>query len=112
LLLHLTGTPSIQNIKITDIGIYNIAILWTVPDYDPNNVCGPVMYRVTISGPDVNDTDTTVTNMNTFTGLTPNTNYTISITPYNSAGDGTPEIKVAMTMIPTGKILAIAFILS
>ena len=105
------GTLSIQSIKITDIGIYTITVSWTIPDYDPNNVCGPVMYRVTISGPDINDTDTTDTIMYTFTGLTPNTNYTITITPYNSAGEGTPEIEVVMTMMPTGEIVVFICIL-
>jgi len=103
-LLDLTGTLSIQSIKIIDIGIYTITVSWTIPDYDPNNVCGPVMYRVTISGPDINDTDTTDTNMNTFTGLTPNTNYTITITPYNRAGDGMPNVTMVMTL-PTGKAM-------
>jgi len=62
------------------------------------------VYKVTISGSDINDTDTTNANTITFTGLTPNTNYTITVTPYNKAGDGTPKIKLVMTM-PTGRNL-------
>ena len=101
-----TGPPTTPTIIDTDIGISTITISWTVLGYDPDNVCGPVMYRVTISGPDINDTDTTDTNMYTFTGLTPNTNYTITITPYNSAGDGTPNTTMGMTL-PTGKAIFI-----
>ena len=93
------GPPPTPTITVTDVGLNTITISWTIPDYDPDNVCGSVMYKVTISGLDqINTTGT----MFTFTGLTPNTNYTITITPYNSAGDGTPEIEVVMTL-PTGK---------
>jgi len=55
-----------------------------------------------MSGPDVNDTeDNTSDNMYVFTGLTPNTIYTITVTPYNNAGDGTPNSLEEMTL-PTG----------
>ena len=80
----------------------NITISWTITDYDPGNVCGTVLYRVKISGLDFNGMDTTSADMYTFTGLTPNTNYTITVTPYNNAGDGTPASIEMMTM-PTGK---------
>ncbi|XP_065917043.1 uncharacterized protein [Dysidea avara] len=75
-----------------------ITVSWTNSNSDPNNVCGPVMYKVTISGPGVNNTDITNTKMNTFTGLTPNTEYTITITPFNDAGDGLSDVVVVMTM--------------
>ena len=42
--------------------------------------------------------------MKIFTGLIPNTNYNITITPYNNAGDGLPDTDLVMTM-PTGKDL-------
>ena len=78
-----------------------ITISWTIPDYDPDGVCGSVMYRVMISGPDINETNI---NMNSFTGLTPNTIYTITVTPYNEAGRGTPSNVEIMTL-PTGNSL-------
>ena len=80
-----------------------ITISWTIPDYDPDGVCGSVMYRVMISGPDINETNA---NMDLFIGLTPNTMYTITVTPYNNAGDGTPNSLEEMTL-PTGKGLAV-----
>ena len=83
-----------------------ISVSWTISSNDPDNVCGPVMYKVTISGLDINNTSTTDTNMNTFTGLIPNTNYTITISPYNNAGDGLPDTDLVMTM-PTGKTLCV-----
>ena len=50
--------------------------------------CGPVFYTLTISSDEtilmVNTTD----NYYQFTGLTPETDYTISIQPSNSAGSG------------------------
>ena len=98
-----TGPPPTPTITATDIGLITITISWTIPDYDPDNVCGPVTYRVTISGPDINDTDTTDANMITFTRLTPNTNYTITIAPYNSAGGGTPNMTMVMIR-PTGSV--------
>ena len=79
-----------------------ITISWTIPDYDPDGVCGSVMYRVMISGPDISETTTTNINMTSFTGLAPNTIYTITVTPYNEAGDGTPNNVDVMTL-PTGK---------
>ena len=108
--VYLTDMSPTPTITVNDVGPSIITISWTIPDYDPDNVCGPVMYRVTISGPDINDTDTTDTTMNTFTRLTPNTNYTITITPYNSAGDGTPNTTIEMTL-PTGMIFVIMCIL-
>ena len=96
--------PSI--ITVADIGMNTITVSWTNSNSDPNNVCGPVMYKVTISGPGVNNTDITNTKMNTFTGLTPNTEYTITITPFNDAGDGLSDVVVVMTM-PTGKDLVL-----
>ena len=59
-----------------------------------------------ISGPDISETTTPNANMNSFTGLTPNTIYTITVTPYNNAGDGTPNSVVVMTL-PTGKRFAV-----
>ena len=76
-------------------------VSWTNLSDDPANVCGTVMYKVTISGPDINNTSTTNTNMKIFTGLIPNTNYNITITPYNEAGDGVPNSIDVMAM-PTG----------
>jgi len=43
---------------VTDIGMTTVTISWTIPDYDPDDVCGSVMYRVMISGPNINETKT------------------------------------------------------
>ena len=91
LYLYFTGILPTLSITVSNIGMNTITTLWTNSSNDPENVCGPVMYRVIISGSDINDTNTTNNNMNTFTGLIPNTNYTITITPYNEAGDGPPN---------------------
>ncbi|XP_065917154.1 uncharacterized protein [Dysidea avara] len=93
--LTIIGTPSAPAITISVVRLRSFTILWTISDNKNNNVCGPVMYKVTISEPSV--TNTTRDNMYTFTGLTPNTNYTITVTPYNNAGDGTPASIIVMT---------------
>ncbi|XP_065917120.1 protein sidekick-2-like isoform X2 [Dysidea avara] len=96
--LTVIGTAPTPPITDIDIEMNNITISWTITDYDPGNVCGTVLYRVKISGLDFNGMDTTSADMYTFTGLTPNTNYTITVTPYNNAGDGTPASIEMMTM--------------
>jgi len=93
--IGISPTPSIT---VTEIGMNTITISWTNSSSDPDNVCGPVMYKVTISGSDINNTNTTNTNMNTFTGLIPNTNYTITIMPYNEA----PPDSIEVITMPTG----------
>ena len=99
-----SGSPPTPIITNTIVGVKIITISWTNATDDPSNVCGPVMYIVTITGPGFDQTNTTNSNINTFTGLTPNTNYTITITPYNRAGDGMPNVTMVMTL-PTGKAM-------
>jgi len=102
-----SAAPPISTITVTGIGMTTINLSWTIPEYDLDGVCGSVMYRVMISGPNINDMEnTTSNNMYMFTGLTPNTNYTITITPYNNAGNGAPNSVEVMTL-PTGKSLVI-----
>ncbi|XP_065917101.1 protein sidekick-1-like isoform X2 [Dysidea avara] len=96
--LAVIDAPPVPTITVTHIGMTTITISWAIPEYDPDNVCGSVMYRVMISGLDFNDMNITSADMYTFIGLNPNTNYNITVTPYNNAGDGTPNSTEMMTM--------------
>ena len=50
--------------------------------------CGPVSYTLTISSDGTMTMENTTDTYYNLTGLTPETNYTISIQPSNSAGSG------------------------
>ena len=67
--------------------------------------CGPVSYSVTISSDGVIMTTIMTTDTSyDFTGLTPGTNYNVSIEPSNMAGSGQAYTKIIRTA-PNGKHL-------
>ena len=89
-----TGPPSIGDIT-NDTCFNKIMFSWNVTS--DLMACGPVSYTLTISS------DGMMTMVNTtdayyhFTGLTPETDYTISIQPSNSAGSGQAYTKTIRT---------------
>ena len=93
-----TGPPSSLTITVDDIRLDSFNISWTVIA-DVNNVCGPVMYNVTLDD-DVTIT-TSMTNI-TYDGLNDTTNYTVVVVPYNNAGPGTPANVTVYTLSPSG----------
>ena len=89
-----TGPPSISD-TTNDTCFNKIMLSWNVTS--DLMACGPVSYNVTIS-PDgmmrmVNTTDTYYH----FTGLTPGTDYVISIQPSDRAGSGQAYNKIIRT---------------
>ena len=99
-----TGPPSSLTITIDDIRLDSFTISWTVIA-DVNNVCGPVMYNVTLDNDVTNTTlmtiTTSMTNI-TYDGLNDTTNYTVVVVPYNNAGPGTPANVTVYTLSPSG----------
>ena len=76
-------------IKVEDI---RLTISWIVIPADVNNVCGPVLYRVTrFSGAHDHVINfTSMTNI-TYSGLRRyTTNYTVVVVPYNKIGQDIP----------------------
>lgn len=57
------------------------------------------MYNVTLDGTSI--IVTSMTNI-TYGGLTPLTNYSVIVTPYNNAGAGTPANITVTTLTPPG----------
>ena len=102
-LIYYTGAPATTTIIVTDVQLTNFTISWTVPEVDTNNnMCGPVMYNVTISGFLFINVTSIGSNTSSFIGLTPNTSYIIIVIPYNSAGNGPPASTVVTTLVPSG----------
>ena len=93
-----TGPPSSLTITIEDIRLDSFTISWTVIA-DVNNVCGPVMYNVTLD-----DDETIITSMTniTYDKLNDTANHTVVIVPYNNAGPGTPANVTVYTLRPSG----------
>ena len=80
-----TGPPSINSIT-SEICLTDIMMSWNV--MSDLMACGPASYIVTISSDGMMMMiDTTETSYH-FTGLTPRTDYTVSIEPSNRAGRG------------------------
>ena len=86
--------PPTPTITVSGIGLDTITTTWTISDYD-RDVCGPLEYNVT--GPLVSITSTG-DSMITYIGLSPNTSYTITVTPNNSAGHGQSASTVVKTL--------------
>ena len=61
------------------------------------------MYNVTLD----NVTNTTSMTNITYSGLDHTTNYTVVVTPYNSAGPGTPANITVTTLIPSGQNMCV-----
>ena len=89
-----TGPPLIGD-TTNDTCLNDIMLSWNVTS--DLMACGPVSYTLTISSDGmirmVNTTDTYYH----FTELTPETDYTISIQPSNSAGSGQAYTKTIRT---------------
>jgi len=99
-----TDPPSpVDGIRVCDASYYksSAAVTWSPSSGDP--VCGPVSYNVTISPSDgvmmVRITNT----FYNFTGLTPGTNYTVTVAGINMAGIG--ESNMIMFYIPNVNIV-------
>ena len=97
--------PSPGDITITE-GCLSIITSWDPFTSDP--VCGPVSYDVTISPSDgvtmirINDTSYN------FTGVTPDNNYTVTVTGRNYVGVGEPakvivNAPIITNVLPYGK---------
>ena len=96
-----TGPPRSPIIRVEDIScrLDSFTISWTVTP-DINNVCGPVMYNVTLDNGVTNITS--MTNI-TYSGLNHTTDYTVVVIPYNNAGPGTPANITVTTLIHSGQ---------
>ena len=92
------GPPSAPIITVDDVTLDSCTISWTVTP-DISNVCGPVMYNVTLDG----DTDATSMTNFIYSGLNDTTNYTVIVTPYNNARAGTPANITVTTLVPSGQ---------
>ena len=99
----LIGPPRSPTIIAQDIRLDSFTISWTVTA-DINNVCGPVMYNVTLDDSVTNTTS--LTNI-TYSGLNDTTNYTVVVVPYNNAGQGIPANITVTTLIPSGQTICI-----
>ena len=80
-----TGPPSIGD-TTNDTCFNKIMLSWNI--ISELMACGPVSYNVTISSDGMMLMITTTDTYYNFTGLTPATDYKISIQPSNSAGSG------------------------
>ena len=94
-----TGPPRSPIIRVEDIRLDSFTISWTVI-LDVNNMCGPVIYNVTL---DNGVTNTTSMSNFTYSGLNHTTNYTVVVIPYNNAGSGTPANITVTTLIASGQ---------
>ena len=92
-----TGPPRSPIIRVEDIRLDSFTISWTVI-HDVNDVCGPLMYNVTLDNGVTNTTS--MTNF-TYSGLSHTTDYTVVVIPYNNAGPGTPANIIVTTLIPS-----------
>jgi len=74
----------------------SFVVQWSKPSSDP--VCGPVQYIVTVStgGRMINNSTVSQTNC-TVTGLSPNTEYRVSVTAVNNGGNGIATNEEATT---------------
>jgi len=89
--------PPTPTTTVTGIGLNTITTTWTISDYD-QDVCGLLEYNVTISDPLIISSTSTGDSLITYTGLSPNTSYTITVTPNNSAGHGQSASIVVKTL--------------
>ncbi|XP_065914929.1 adhesion G protein-coupled receptor L3-like [Dysidea avara] len=97
IVLNVTGTPSPVTNVATNIHLNGILISWDHVTSDP--VCGSVSYDVTISSSDgVIMTVTTYGTSYSFTGLTPDTSYTVTVAGRNDAGVGESGILTVITL--------------
>ena len=89
---HIAGPPSaVSSITTTTItsGCFSATVSWDPVNSDP--VCGPVSYGLTISSSDgVVVMNTTIQTSYSFTGLTPDSDYTVAVAGVNDAGMGEP----------------------
>ena len=95
------GPPRSPTFAVQDIRLNSFTISWTVTA-DVNNVCGPVMYNVTLDDSVTNTTS--LTNI-TYSGLNDTTNYTVVVVSYNNAGLGIPANITVTTLIPSGQTI-------
>ena len=93
------GPPGSPTIRSNNIRVDGFTISWTTPQDHVDNVCGAVMYSVTLDG--IINT-TTMTNI-TYTGLSHATDHTVIVTPYNNAGEGTSANITVMTSTGLGQ---------
>ena len=94
-----TGPPYIDDVT-DDPCLNDIMLSWNVTS--DLMACGPVSYTLTISSDGMIVMMETTTDTYHFTGLTPETDYTISIQPSNSAGSGQSYTDTIRTA-PNGK---------
>jgi len=74
----------------------SFVVQWSEPSSDP--ACGPVQYIVTVStGAIVICNSTTSQTDYTVTGLSPNTEYRVSVTAVNNGGNGITASKESTT---------------
>jgi len=94
------GPPSsVSSITVGETCLKTSTIISWTP-FSSNPVCGPVSYDVTISSSDGVMTMMNITNtFYNFTGLTPGTNYTVTVAGINEAGAG--ESNTTTFYIPT-----------
>ena len=71
-------------------------VSWSPPSSDP--VCGPVSYNVTISPSDGVMMMRTTNTFYNFTGLTPGTNYIVTVSGINMAGIGESNMITVSTL--------------
>ena len=101
------GPPSTSSITFTEICTSDAAVSWD--PFTSNSVCGPVSYDVTISPSDgVVLMRITNTSYN-FTGLMPDTNYTVTVAGRNFAGEEslseTERTPTKQDALPNGNLL-------
>ena len=89
-----TGPPSTINVT-NDPCLNDIILSWSVTS--DLMACGPVSYTLTISSDGIMRMVNTTDTYYHFTELTPETDYTISIQPSNSAGSGQAYTKTIST---------------
>ena len=94
----LIGPPRSPTITVQDVRLDSFTISWAVIA-DANNVCGPVMYNVTLDDSVTNTTS--LTNI-TYSGLNDATNYTVVVVPYNNVGLGISANITVTTLISSG----------
>ena len=80
-----TGPPSINSVN-SETCLNDIMLSWSV--ISDLRACGPVSYNLTISSDGMMMIMNTTDTFYSFTGLTPRTDYTVSIEPSNIAGSG------------------------
>ena len=94
--------PVINTLTVNDICSDSFTVSWTSTSNETE-----ISYNVMLSPP--SQSLTTMNNYNNFTGLTPNTNYSVTVVASSSLGSGVPMAIVVTTLTveaerPMGKM--------